>query len=194
MKLSSISLFGAALAAIVVGAIASPVPCSLEQANLFERDVDGELVDGLFTRARLTEEQRRRQAHDHHMEMAQADRETAKEQQLASGAHQELFEKHRDSEHSDTAAKHSREDAYHRDRAVSNSEAATAALTGSRTPKQVELIANKARKMQSTEACKNEAIASRNYANAVIAGHPPPSQPYLLHRHSRFASQLDAIP
>ena len=53
MKLSSISLVGATLAAIVVSAIAS-VPRSLEQ---LERDMDSELVDGLFTR--VTSEERR---------------------------------------------------------------------------------------------------------------------------------------
>jgi len=52
MKLSSISLVGATLAAIVVSAPIASGPRSLEQLNLFERDMDGELVDGLFTRGR----------------------------------------------------------------------------------------------------------------------------------------------
>ena len=43
--LMKISLVGA-LAAIVVSTIAAPVPRSLKQLNLFERDIEAELVDG----------------------------------------------------------------------------------------------------------------------------------------------------
>ena len=52
MKLSSISLIASALIAISGSAIAAPAPlCALEQVNSFKRNIDGEPVDDLFTRA-----------------------------------------------------------------------------------------------------------------------------------------------
>ena len=185
MKLSTISLFGSALAAIVVSAIAAPVACSLQQANLFERDVDGELVDGLFTRANG---QQRRQAWTNHMDMAEAELDTAKAQRLAYEAHKELYRKEGDLAHSVTATKHELEAYHHHERCDVNLEAAKAALTGSRTEEQKQLVTNRARKMESIVECKNDAIASRNHANALIAGHPSQHTPLRVHRHLRYAN------
>ena len=106
MKLSSISLVGATLAAIVVSAPIASGPRSLEQLNLFERDMDGELVDGLFTRGRrshMSQEERevfqataqeyahrviaRLQAIDRRA-ADKADRRAAHEQKAAEAHHQ----------------------------------------------------------------------------------------------------------
>ena len=82
MKLSSISLVGAALAAVVVSAIAASVPRSLEQVNLSEHDVDGELVDGLFTRV-VTWEERKAALQAAHQADLQAARQVARQQAAA---------------------------------------------------------------------------------------------------------------
>jgi len=166
MKLSSISLFGAALAAIVVSTIAAPVPRSLEQADLFQRDVDGELVDDLFTRARLTEKQRRRQACESHIAMVRAHVATATNHQAASDKHEEVFESNGDSWHSSKAADHAMAVDYHASRSHLNTKAAQAALDGTRTEEQKNLLTD-----EHPERCGDDAIRSMNYAKAVLAHH-----------------------
>ena len=162
MKPSSISLFGAALAAIVVGTIAAPVSRSLEQANLFQRDVDGELVDGLFTR--LTEEERRRQACKSHIAMTGAHVATATKHEAAANKHKEVFESNRDSWHYHKAAEHDMAVKYHMWMSKRNTKAAPAALRGTRTEEQKKLLTD-----EHPERCGDDAIRSMNYAKAVLA-------------------------
>ena len=157
MKLSSISLFGAALAAIVVGAIAAPVPCSLEQANLFQRDVDGELVDGLFTR--LTD-------YDSHTAMAAAHFATAINHQAAVVEHKNAFKSGGNQWHDQKAALHKEGAIYHMWMHNRNTEAGTAALQGTRTEEQKKLLTD-----EHPEGCGDDAIRSMDEAKAVLAHH-----------------------
>jgi len=174
MKLSSISLFGAALAAIVVSAIAAPVARSLEQANLFERDVDGELVDGLFPRG---SEGQRRQARKSYIAMAEADCDTGDAQHAAFESYSRLFSLTEDQSHYHTARKHAEEGKIHFKRCGSNLKAATAAYYDTRTAEQKKRLNRKTRYIVATNKCKEEAIKSQEYAEAMIASHGTDHRP-----------------
>lgn len=196
MKLSSISLVGAALAAIVVSIIAAPVPHSLEQVNLFERDVDG-LVDGLFTRA------------DSHGKLASAHEGASLQHQAASQEHkragdelQRVADDTLDSEraevlrtqsvyHFGKANQHGREAVYH-DKQYELNVKAEAAGPDRTMDQKALLSANPSARRTAVKNCRDDAKLSKVYATAVIDylhGGPKPgpfTEPPCRHSNARI--------
>jgi len=176
MKLSSISLVGAVLAAIVVVAIAVPVPHSLGHG-------DGELVDDLFTRATREEAKRRRQevAGDTHLALASAHYDAAKAHMSASLAQEhtakeiaakEITAKEtKSSYHHAKAEQHWSEANYHSEQYDLNFAAAGKAYAGTRTKEQKRLIKYPSDATGPTLRCANDARVSEKHAKDILAYH-----------------------
>ena len=167
MKLSSISLVAAALATLVVSAIAAPR--SLERVNLFERGLDGERVDDLYTRE--SERAARRRAYNNHLALATAHGAAWKSHKKAYNNHiiaSGMVECPMTSLwHEGQAATHAELSTYHKGRYRKNLEAAPNALQGTRTDEQKTLLIG-GRQRQIAEQSGNEAQRSSDYAVKVI--------------------------
>jgi len=169
MKLSSISLVAAALATLVVSAIAAPR--SLERVNLFERGVDGERVDDLYTRE--SKQAARRRAYNNHRALATAHRAAWKSHKKAYNNHiiaSDTVECPMTSLwHKGQAATHAELSTIHKGRYRKNSDAAPNALRGTRTDEQKTLLIGGHRpQVQVAERSGNEAQRSSDYAVKVI--------------------------
>ena len=161
MKFSSISLVGA-LVAIVVGAIATPVPRSLKQLNLFEHDIDGELVDGLFTRNNPSA------AHKSYVKLGEGHFNAAQAHRNASEAHTEAARLTGDQRHITQAYHHGTEAQYHHTQCTFYLNIAPKALAETRTDDEKGLLKHQSQVFASTKRCREDADRSKEYAMAII--------------------------
>ena len=177
MKLSSISLVGAALATIVVSAIAASVPRS-----------DGGLVDSLFTRE--NEQERITAAHTYQL-MAAAHGDAMTEHARASHHHRRAGEQFLHREEPDEsvwyfakADQHAREVRYHDTHRHLNSGAALAASTEPNLTAEhcQTLITYASNHIRQTELCKQGATRSKRYAKktkSYLNGRRPNPGPFI---------------
>jgi len=147
-------------------AIAAPFPHSLGRVN-----VDGELVEDLFTRARVRRSRMtaRKTAGDTHIRLADAHFNAMKAHQLASDAQQRAGEKTKCTYHYQKASQHQKEAQYHSEQYDLNLLAAEKGYAGTRTPTQRRLIKDGNDPKGPTLRCARDATKSKNNADAVIA-------------------------
>ena len=179
MKLSSTSLVGA-LAAIVVGTIAAPVPHSLKQLNLFERD-DGELVVGLFTRDPAPPT--RQQTYDAYIQFGNGHHAIAGKHLAASVAHSNAARLTGDKWHIGQANYHTEWAGYHNTQCTLHYNVAPKAWT-ERTEEEKNLIRPRVDVARTMERSDENADRGQSYAMAIIehhhgrGDHPGPFESY----------------
>ena len=192
MKLSSISLVGA-LAAIVVSAIAAPVPRSLKQLNLFERDI--ELVDGLFARDPAKDSSYRDSLGcSAHLALADDYLTAAEKHQAAYDAHSHAASLDLGAEerqwHSDQANSHEGEVTHYEAQWRLNYHAAAKVAYKTRTDEEKKLIKHRSNASHNAKDSGDVADVSTKYVKDIIRryhgqGPHPGEHPKLrYHRHS----------